>query len=360
MSKLSIHTIDARDNIMLEVMRSYFGVPPARMHREIRALVAETVGLLAAKDIDYAKLNKALVPQPNRREIALVFDTINMTESWRALPIHSRLLPALHRKSSRSILHGNYIGKNQDAMYERLLNALQAVREVEYRHGTQFYIVYINNLTDLMVEALVGAFNGFHPYVGYADMTFWSPLKTHLSFTIGTSYIQHGNFIICPHEDDALPEQNWNLPGFPFEEFGYRLRSIAGDPFGVLLSYKIERPIYEGFEEDAEFSLNALHSNPLTLAELDIHVTSERFEYLRGTPGHGVRQSEVQTVDELAALIGVKIRQNYIYDMIYDEDWDVSRFNVVLELGEGAHRYRLRAGLKYLPEVKQLELITLY
>lgn len=60
---------------MLEVMRSYFGVSSAGMHREIRGMVTQTVQLLAKKGVDYKKLQKALVPQPNRREVALIFDT---------------------------------------------------------------------------------------------------------------------------------------------------------------------------------------------------------------------------------------------------------------------------------------------
>ncbi|MFN3932234.1 MAG: hypothetical protein ACK4JY_10845 [Brevundimonas sp.] len=360
MTKLSIHTINARDNIMLEVMRSYFGVSSAGMHREIRGMVAQTVRLLDEKGIDYKKLQKALVPQPNRREIALIFDTLDMKESFYALPIHERLLPALHRKSSRSILHGDYIGKNQDAMFENLVEVLQPVRDVDYHHGTQFYIVYVNNLTDPMVNALTKAFDGYHPYVGCVDTTFSSPFKTHLSFTIGTSYIQHRNVIVSQHEDDAPPDENWNLPGFPFEDFGYQLRSIAGNPFGVLLTYKIERPVYQGFEEDTEFSLNALHATPLKLSDLEVHASPERFEYLQATPGHGVRQGEAQSTAELTALIKSKIVQNYLYDMTHDSDWNVSRFNVVLELGEGATRYRVRAGLMYQPEAGRIELLTLY
>lgn len=361
MSKTAIHTVDARDNIMLQFVRDQFDVSPAVMHREIRGLHAETVRLLAAKGIDYAKLNKALVPQPDRREIALVFDTLHMQESWYGLPIHKRLLPALHRKSSRSILCGDYIGEvPQSLMRARLLHELNVVRSFEYRHGTQFYIVYVNNLSDAMFTSLDQAFRDFEPYVGYADMTFLSPLKIHLSLALVNSYIQHGNVIIGQHEDDAPPDEDWNLPGYPFEDYGYRLRSIAGDPFGVLLSYKIERPVFPGFEEDTEFSLNALHPTPMPLAEMDIHITEERFEYLEGTPGHGVRAGEAGTVDELKALIREKIEHNYIYDMVFDAEWNVSRFNVVLQLGSGAGRYRVRAGLKYQPEAKQLELITLY
>jgi hypothetical protein len=360
MSKLSIHTINARDNIMLEVMRSYFSVSSTGMHREIRRMAAETVRLLAEKGIDYKKLQKALVPQPGRREIALIFDTLGMTESFYALPIHERLLPALHRKSSRSILHGDYIGKNQDVMYQNLVDVLQPVRDIDYRHSNQFYIVYVNNLTDQMIGAVTKAFEGYHPFVGCVDTTFSSPFKTHLSFSIGTSYIQHGNVIVGQHEDDAPADEDWNLPGFPFEEAGYKLRSIAGNPFSVLLSYKIERPVYQGFEEDTEFSLNALHATPLKLGDLEVYISPERFEYLRTTPGHGVRQGEVQSPSELTALIKAKIGQNYLYDMTHDSDWNVSKFNVVLELGDSASRYRARLGLMYQPDAERIEVLTLY
>jgi hypothetical protein len=63
------------------------------MYREIQGMVAQTESVLASKGIRYADLRTALVPQPDRHEIALVFDTLNVQEIWYGLPIHKAIIP---------------------------------------------------------------------------------------------------------------------------------------------------------------------------------------------------------------------------------------------------------------------------
>ena len=110
MSKTVIHTINARGNVLLQVVRDDGSFSPLRMLHEIQGMLTQTVTILASKGIRYGELKTALTPQVDRREVALVFDTRNMTEVWYGLQIHRRILPLLPRKSSRSILAGHYIG----------------------------------------------------------------------------------------------------------------------------------------------------------------------------------------------------------------------------------------------------------
>ncbi|MCE2486350.1 MAG: hypothetical protein J4F42_12610 [Desulfurellaceae bacterium] len=121
MAKKIIYTLNARSHEMLESMRNYFKIGPARMQHEIQGLLAQTKEILASKGIKYSALKSALVPDPKRREIALVFDTLNMQESWYGFPIYRALMPLLSRQSNYSILAGDYIGDNdwQDVLYER-------------------------------------------------------------------------------------------------------------------------------------------------------------------------------------------------------------------------------------------------
>jgi len=48
--------------------------------------------------------------------------------------------------------------------------------------------------------------------------------------------------------------------------------------------------------------------------------------------------------------------------MAYDEEYDVAKFNVILELPRGGDQDPLRVlcALSYLPDNKQLRLITLF
>lgn len=67
---LPIHTLNARGNIMLEVMRDYFNITPDRMLIEIQGMRKEVAAVLKLKGVNYDELRAALVPNPERLEIA--------------------------------------------------------------------------------------------------------------------------------------------------------------------------------------------------------------------------------------------------------------------------------------------------
>lgn len=363
MPRTIIHTLDGRDNVMLEVMRDYFRLSPIQMNREIVGAVKRTAAVLKSKGVDYASLKTALVPQSDKHEIALFFDSTEVGDSWYSQPIHTRLLPLLHKGSSRSILEGDYIGRRQDVLFELFDQQVRLVRDVEWRWSNQFYIVYINNLTDGMMAAILDGLADFRPFVGFADMTYASRLKAALSTMLVRSYIQHRKVIISQHEDDRPDSEDINMPGYPFEAFGFRVRSIPGDLFGLFLSYKIERPVFPGFEVDTEFSLNAVSTQPMALADFDIVLDEAKLAYLEANKSESLRQIGMlgAGASELKALIRAKIASNYLYSMTYTDEHDTTQFNVVLEAARpSGEQFRVTVGLEYIPLDKQLRVITLF
>src|SRR5262245_40544014 len=59
---ITVHTLDARNNVMLEVIRDRFKLSPDVMHRKIQGVARATSALLRKKGIDYGALRSALVP----------------------------------------------------------------------------------------------------------------------------------------------------------------------------------------------------------------------------------------------------------------------------------------------------------
>jgi hypothetical protein len=366
MPKTVVHTFNARGNALLQIVRADGSFSPQRMRDEIQGMLTRTVAILASKGIQYGELKSALTPQPERREVALVFDTSNMTESWYGLSIHRRVLPLLHRDSSRSILVGDYIGENhqQGLLYKLLSDRMIPVRDVVYRHGSLFHIVFINNLTDVLIRALHEGLHDFTPYAGLVDITYSSPFKVYLSAILASSYIQHRNTIIGAHEDDRRDFDDVNLPGFPFEDFGYSLRSVPHHLQGVLLSYKIERPVMRGFDEvDIEFSINAVNPNPLPLEDFEIEINERKFDYIAREKAQSLRKIGLSGGDPAAlkAMIREKIASNYIYSMAYTDEHDTTQFNIILEfVPQGMKPFRVLVALKYIAHAKRLQLITLF
>lgn len=366
MATKSLHTLDARNNVMLEVVLEYFKLTPDRMFREIQNLRRTAEDALAIKDISYDALKTALVPDRLRREIALVFDSLSIEASWYGYDVFSRLIPLLDKSSNHSILAGDYLDRpgQADELFSAFENAVQLRRSVDFRHPSQFYIVYINNLTDAMVQHLDNGLTGYDAYVGIADMTFMSRFKIHLSTMLVNLCIKHGKFVLQGHEPDRKDAEDVNVCGYPFEENGYVCRSINGDVMGVVLSYKIERPVLPGFESDTHFALNAVSMTPLPLNDFRIQVEDAKLEYLKKEKAGSMSRAGLASVDtaQLAALIQAKIQESYIYNLSLNEEYDVIKFNVIIEIPESdmSERTRLLAALEYQPAKRILRLITLY
>lgn len=361
-----IHTLNARDNVMLEVTRDYFKLTPAHMQREIQGMRQMLERALATKGIAYADLRSALVPDRKRREIALVFDTMSIESSWYGWEVFERIIPLLDKDSNHSILVGDYLDRpgQIDKLFDAFEESVQLRRSVDFCHPTQFYIVYLNNLTEAMVSRFDGGLSGYEAYVGYADTTCASRFKIYISTMLVNLGIKHGSVFIQGHEPDREDSEDVNMCGYPFEEAGFTCRSVNGDIAGVLLSYKIERAVFPGFEIDTEFALNAISLLPMPLEEFEVEVAEAKLEYIKSAKEGSVERAGLESISaiELAKLIKDKISRSYIYNLVFLAEHNVAKFNIILELPSPGDREptRLLAALEYKPEEKILRLLTLY
>lgn len=362
---LPIHTLNARGNVMLEFLRDQFNLTPDRILFEIQGMRKQMVESLKAKGVNYDKLRSALVPNRERLEIALIFDTMKIESDWYGNEVFESLIPLLDPKTNNSILHGDYIGDNehQDILFEAFRDEVGLVQPITYQHSSQFYVVYINNLTDTAFQKLADGLIGFEGYVGCANMTYNSTFKTLLSMKLVNLGIKFGRKIIQGHEDDRDEADNVNMCGYPFEENGYECVSIRSDLEGVLLSYKIERPVFGGFEADTDFSINSVNPNIANLSEFEICVEDAKLEYIKREKAGSLHHAGLSdiSVKELQEIIREKLNSNYIYSMSYIEEHGVTKFSIVIEVfNRDREPFRLMAAIEYRPDDKVLRLVTFY
>lgn len=360
-----IHTLNARDHILLEVLRDFFKLGPAPMQLEIQALRLKVEQDLAKKGISYSRLKTSLVPDRKRREMALVFDTTAISSFSYGHQIFDWILPLLDRKGNHSILHGDYLDRPGQAheIFSAFEESVELRRNVDFLHPTQFFIVYLNNLTDTMVNALDAGLSAHVAYVGYADTTFTSKFKLYISTMLSNLCIKHGSIIIQGHEPDRSDTDDVNVSGYPFENYGYTCRSVNGDLMGVLLSYKIERPVMPNFQVDTEFSLNAISLDPLPLDNFVVEVTEAKLAYVNENKQDSLLRAGIDGISatELAELIKAKISASYIYNLDFLPEFNVAKFNILVELRSPAGTpTRLLAALEYIPSNRLLKLLTLF
>lgn len=362
---LPIHTLNARGHVMLEVVRDHFNIPPDRMLIEIQAMRKQVVDALKAKGVNYDELRAALVPDREKLELALIFDTMKIESSWYGYEVFKRLIPLLDPRTKNSILHGDYVGENehQDILFEAFRDAVCPIEQITFQHSTQFYVVYINNLTDTAFQKLADGLIGFEGYVGCANVTHHSHFKTLLSLRLTNLGVKFGRKIIQGHEDDRDETDNVNMSGYPFEENGYECISIRSDLEGVFLSYKIESPVFDGFEVDTEMSINSVNSSVERLDDFDVHVEDAKLEYIKTAKAGSLHHAGLSDVskEELREIIRGKLRSNYIYNMSYLAEYNVTKFSIIIEVPDkNGEPFRLMAALEYRPDDKVLRLVTFY
>ncbi|TPG20996.1 hypothetical protein EAH87_06530 [Sphingomonas koreensis] len=361
----AIHTLNARGHGMLEVVRDRFTTSPAQMMAEIHAIRSDVEAALALKHMRYEDLRSALVPDPHRREIALVFESAVFADSDYGRAAFECYMPLFDERSDHSVLDGDYLThRAEEARFlaEAFKEAVRAVRPVAYRHSTQFYLVYINNLTDAMIERFDSRLRTTPAYVGYADMTYGSTFKFLASTMLPLAFIKKGRTILVGHEDDLPNDEDWNLIGWPFARFGYTIRSIQSYLIGTLLTFKIERPVFDARDTDTQISLNAISASPLPLREFSIDVEPAKLDYLKREKAGSLGKADLGgvTTTELQRLIAGRIDQSYIYHLNYRPASDVATFNIIIELPGSRGPVRLLASLEYKATERALRLVTLY
>lgn len=362
----TIFTLDARDNVFLEVMRAYFSLSPEHIFREINGLFIQLVESLATKKVEYKALKNALIPCPDRNEAVFVFHSKATESSWYGHEVFTHLIPALDRRGTHSVLSGDYIGDNrrQEKLYQEFRKRVEPQRSYEYIHSSQFFMVYINNLSNQMVQNIRNHLSDYEPYIGFINLNISSYIKTYLSTILLKSFVKHQQIILMGHEDDRDNSKDINILGYPFEENDYICRSLQSTIFDLFLSYKIERSVFPGFESDTLFSINAVSASVIPIRDCEIQIEDKKFQYLVENKTGKLKKAGLLSVrrEDLEKLIRERIESNYIYNLSYLKEHDTIKFNTVIEVftSDVQEIVKLTVALDYKPLEKRLRVITMF
>ncbi|HCE7956462.1 TPA: hypothetical protein NID39_006092 [Pseudomonas aeruginosa] len=186
----SIHTLNARGNVLLPVMRECFSLSDARTFAEIQNFHGECVGILKAKGIDYALLRTALTPQPTKHEAAFLFDTDLCARSFApGVECAETLFSALDAQTTHSILGGELFGSS-DQLARKLLDPAVVSTKPSFHLPDTCFVLYVNNLSAGAIAAVDSKLQQLPAYVGYLPCTYCSgqPIPdSGLSFSSATA-----------------------------------------------------------------------------------------------------------------------------------------------------------------------------
>jgi len=358
-----IHTVNSRSHVMLEILRDHYGIVESRMKNEIQRMHVELIEILAAKKIDYARLRSALVPSMDKDEALFLFDSSVIDSGLYGREIFNRILPLLDPRTTQSILVGDLLGNDQHLIYEILRESMILASSFTFKHSTLIYGVYINNLTSVAKEHINNGLIAYDAYIGYIPTTFQSRAKIYASTTMDSFLLKKGKTFIMAHEDDRPNAENINITLYNLEQNGYKIASLQSYYFSIFLSFKIERPASNVDTTDIEISLNAISSNVQSLDDFDVILDEAKHGYLINNKLGKMRKAGIAEADrtQIERLIREKVSNSYIYSLVYLEEHDVMKFNIMLELErEEGYPTRMTAALEYMPNQKSLRVITLH
>lgn len=358
-----IHTVNSRSNVMLEVLRDHYEIAESRMKNEIQQMHSELIEILAAKKIDYTGLRSALVPSMDKDEAIFLFDSSVIDSGTYGREIFSRILPRLDPRTTQSILVGDLLGDDQRLIYEILRESMVLVRSFTFKHSTLILGVYINNLSSAVKDRINNELVSYAPYLGYIPTTFQSRAKIYASTTMAGFLLKKGKTLIMAHEDDRSNAENINITPYNLEQHGYKIASLQSYYFSVFLSYKIERPVFDLDTTDIEIALNSISSNVQSFDEFCVILDEAKHGYLINKKLGKMKKAGLADADrtQIERLIKEKVSSSYIYNLVYLEEHDVMKFNIILELEhEEGYPTRMTAALEYMPNHKSLRVITLH
>ena len=358
-----IFTLDARDNVMLEVVRDGLKLSTSEIGKEIVSLHLATQKILASKGIPYLELRSGLVPSTDHNEAAFMFDRGHMQSNYGFEVAHA-ILPILDKRTTQSVLCGDLICNDLSYIPRIMKESLVPARAFDFKDSNALYCVYINNLTDGAIQDLHSRLVNFPAYIGYVPTTFATEMKTFLSTMLVHAFLKHKSKVIMGHEDDRSIEENVNMAGYPFTQFGYEILSLPSMYFDIFLGYKIERAVYPGFAVDTEMALSAISNKVIPLRDCVVFLEEAKHGYLLAKKLGSLQKAEIDDLErtDLEELIKSKIALSYIYNLNYSEKYDVAKFNLMLEVprSSGGYPTRLLVSLEYIPQEKILRVLTLY
>jgi len=279
---MEIHTIEARSNMMFNVMKDHFKLSYESIGEDIRSQFHIMKEELDNKNISYPKLKNTLTPQKSKKDICLVFDTTFIDDTWYGHTIFKKYFPIITTYSGVCIFEGDFIASNehQKRIFHEISKHLIKLNHSIFKNSCQYYLVYITNLTNNRINKLIDGLKSEQIFTGYFDFTYSSLLKTYISNIIGQRYFMHNNAVVMSMTEDYNNE-NINTIGYDFDKYGVKIISISNINYITFLTYKIERP-YTNFDiSDQLFSLSAISNIALPLKNFRIIIDDNKYQYLK-------------------------------------------------------------------------------
>lgn len=361
----SMHVLNSYTNTSLSSMARYFDFESEQMRRYIRVAHHHATNDLANAGVNYEELKNALIPIRGRREVAFLFDSTVVESGFYGLEVAKLWLPAVQQYGpDKTVIRNGDIILPPWLIWQQLETLLISNREFPRLHASQYFVVYLTNLSATQLRTLDAAFRTASDiYIGYVDCSTWNPLKA--GMLLPQVGLRVKNKMILGADQDG----DTNAALYPIANNGFQVIPIREELYDTFLTHRLDNGVPEWADDDSVMALSVLGGNFGPVSDIEIRVESSRLKYLVEDHGDSIDEANVSP-ELLGAAITEKLSNNLIYNLRLtpgshagepDPNLDAMMFTVQVEFqnADGEVR-RYQAGIKYRPETHTGELVTFY
>lgn len=233
--------------------------------------------------------------------------------------------------------------------------------DLNYKHSTQYFVVYLNNITDDMVAAILNSLSTLSYFVGYSDFTYKSFFKDVISMSIGQQFLLHDGNALQVSIDGAYEDVNNTI--FDFDKTQIKIINLDEFQYNSFLRFKIKRNYYEMDKKDQLFSINSVYHGVDDINGYNLIIDDKKFEYLCDKKNGSMTKIGGTNISksELEKQIISNINTNYMFNLDYN-NYGCLKFNTDLEFYDEVKKenFRCIASFEIVIPEKQIRLITLY
>lgn len=267
--------------------------------------------------------------------------------------------------NNSAVFWGDIVGQSnvsvQDKIFESLSKNIVLFNDLNYIHSSQFFIVYINNLSKKQLNTIIEILKNKDYFIGYIDFTFDSYIKFVVSLQIGQQFILHENKIIQSLIDGDV--SGVNNTGFDFSQTKKNIINIDEYLYLSFLNYKIKRSYFDDDKFDQEISINSVQPDQFNISHYKIIIEDSKFNYLFNEKFGSlslVCGNDISK-EQLVFQISKNINLNYLYNIELN-DYMCLKFNTDIELlnVNSKQKSKILLAFEILKEKEEIRLITLY
>ncbi|WP_313817847.1 hypothetical protein [Citricoccus sp.] len=366
----AIHCVDSYTYMGLSGPADYLGLKPEVVGYIVHQAHSQVVAELQDAGIDYDKLNSALVPKSGRHEVAFIFDSTQAEDEFRYGYSHAeKWIPVLksHGPSKTAVSAGDVLELPDAVVWEEFEKRLVGGADFPRLPRHLYYVVHMTNLSSGQLENMHLALSEESKgYLGHVDCTTWNSLK--LGLYLPQVALRSGDVIITSTDDEGTA----NLPGYPFEESGFRILGVAEEHYYLLLSHRMDNGIPAWAADDSSIALTALSGRRHSAATTNLIIDPRRVQYLNEKHAPSLKQALLDGLseDDLAEAIKEKFATGLVYNLRFKAgardgapvpELDALLYSVQVEFpDEMGEVKRYQVGLKYEAGTHTSEVVTFY